>query len=1104
MIPIFILGGLGVFIMLRSLSGKVERLSADLDTLRRELQSLRSGRPASGDDRAAAPAHPVAVQPRQEAPAVQRPASIPQAPAVPFASLPNQLDAPAPTATPSWMQEPPEPAMALPAAIAPTPAPEPAPPPIAAPEPAAPAPAAPVLAVLPPPVFSPLADEAVAPPRVRPTRSRAEWESLIGGQLLNRVGALALIIGMGFFLKYAVDNQWISDTLKVLIGLLVGGGLFVAADRSHRKDFQIFAQGLLGAGVAILYLSVYAAFNFYHLVSQPLAVVMMTIVSLVAFSQAIAYDSLAIGLLSWAGGFLTPFLLSAGLPNELGLFSYLLLFDAGICAIVSKKRSWFILEPLTVLGSYITYAVWFSSFYTPDAMLLTALLLTLFWGLFYALHTSHVFDPATRYPPIRQLIAGLNGVFFYAALYLVVSPLHPEWMGLITLAIGLVYLGTWRGFQLAGRGTLPIHAQYAVMGVLFLALASRVQFEGFSLIIGWTLEALACIWYGTRRKLWYLWQPGIDLLGLAYVALFAVAGALEATGPQWLILNLRTLTFGLLVIGMMLSVRWFRQLDEPISKPLIMLLQYSWCILLLVLVTVETRDFFRQISQGRDIAAGFIEQLLLSCIWAAYALLLTVWSRRQKNTPMLHIGMATVGMAVAWGGLNGAAFQPIERFTLLFNPRTLALLLLQAAVFWQSRWLQDDPRAARWAGMARLGLAAVGALLLFELVTTETLDYFRHFSLTLPATFTSLGFSRSMTLAMVWVAYAAPMIALSLDTTRRPQLWSGVGAFGGAALLVIAAGSSYRPIGAFTPLLNLRLAAFLAVIGGGLALGWWLRRNRQRAAWIAAALAPGLALLLWLGFELITAETHDYFTRLMLDAGPAATATLIFQETMAMALVWLAYALPLVGAGRRALSQVMVYAGLIVFGCAALVAAGLGWAMAPAGMGGPLLLLRGLVFAAVIGGGLRIWFWLSADRQRYGWLRSMLLPAQVLLILILLELLSVETWDGFQQVSAGQAAENYLQQLALSLAWLVYSIGLLAFGIWRRITVARLMAIGLFGLTILKIFIYDLAFLPTLYRIFSFMGLGIILLSVSYLYQRYKHLILDLPPPEAPAADSAA
>ena len=49
---------------------------------------------------------------------------------------------------------------------------------------------------------------------------------------------------------------------------------------------------------------------------------------------------------------------------------------------------------------------------------------------------------------------------------------------------------------------------------------------------------------------------------------------------------------------------------------------------------------------------------------------------------------------------------------------------------------------------------------------------------------------------------------------------------------------------------------------------------------------------------------------------------------------------------------------------------------------------------------------------------------------------------------------------------------------------------ALFGFTILKIFIYDLSFLDTLYRIFSFVALGLILLTVSYLYQRYRAIIL--------------
>jgi uncharacterized membrane protein len=58
------------------------------------------------------------------------------------------------------------------------------------------------------------------------------------------------------------------------------------------------------------------------------------------------------------------------------------------------------------------------------------------------------------------------------------------------------------------------------------------------------------------------------------------------------------------------------------------------------------------------------------------------------------------------------------------------------------------------------------------------------------------------------------------------------------------------------------------------------------------------------------------------------------------------------------------------------------------------------------------------------------------------------------------------------------------------VIVALALAFALFGVSILKIFIYDLSFLDTLYRIFSFLGLGVILLAVSYLYQRYRGIIL--------------
>jgi len=68
----------------------------------------------------------------------------------------------------------------------------------------------------------------------------------------------------------------------------------------------------------------------------------------------------------------------------------------------------------------------------------------------------------------------------------------------------------------------------------------------------------------------------------------------------------------------------------------------------------------------------------------------------------------------------------------------------------------------------------------------------------------------------------------------------------------------------------------------------------------------------------------------------------------------------------------------------------------------------------------------------------------------------------------------------------------MALGIRNRSRLLRVEAIVLFGAAILKIFIYDLSFLQTLYRIFSFAGLGVVLLGVSWLYQRYRGEILAL------------
>src|SRR5262249_26784879 len=127
--------------------------------------------------------------------------------------------------------------------------------------PVTPVAAAPVVAFPPPtarPTVSTDVPRRVAPPQTTDTDWR-QWESWLGRTWLNRVGAIILVFGVGFFLKYAFDNRWIGPAGRVMLGVLAGLALLLVGERLQRAAYRIPAQGVAAAGIATLYLSVYAA-----------------------------------------------------------------------------------------------------------------------------------------------------------------------------------------------------------------------------------------------------------------------------------------------------------------------------------------------------------------------------------------------------------------------------------------------------------------------------------------------------------------------------------------------------------------------------------------------------------------------------------------------------------------------------------------------------------------------------------------------------------------------------------------------------------------------------------------------------------------------------
>ena len=202
----------------------------------------------------------------------------------------------------------------------------------------------PLPVALPPPLPVPS-----VPPPFTEAAPASSLENRFGLGWLNRVAVVTLIFGVGFLFKYAVDNQWIGPGMRVALGVAAATLSLFLGEWISLRGQKIFARGMTGLGLALLYLSFYAGFGFYHLLPQGTAFLLMFLTTCAGAALALHYDSQAVAWLGLVGGYLTPVLLSTGENRMWVLAGYTLLLNLGALGIARVKR-WPALEYLAWLA----------------------------------------------------------------------------------------------------------------------------------------------------------------------------------------------------------------------------------------------------------------------------------------------------------------------------------------------------------------------------------------------------------------------------------------------------------------------------------------------------------------------------------------------------------------------------------------------------------------------------------------------------------------------------------------------------------------------------------------------------------------------------------
>ncbi|HEX9007396.1 MAG TPA: DUF2339 domain-containing protein, partial [Bacteroidota bacterium] len=490
-------------------------------------------------------------------------------------------------------------------------------------------------------------------------------------------------------------------------------------------------------------------------------------------------------------------------------------------------------------------------------------------------------------------------------------------------------------------------------------------------------------------------------------------------------------------------------------------------------------------------------------IWAVGAAAV-LWSSLHWNvktlTPMaVVIYAATVLLVVATPATY--AIDP-DKFTFILNSRFAGLALFGLSLAFAPGVLCK--LSPVWRGSADLFRYA-WAVVLFLLLTGEINDLFRrwHAGAAGGAEQAILSFHHFLTLAGVFTLTG---LGLALFGTRRALF--AVRSSGGALLIaamgllgpMVLAGTLPQGLSSFV---NLRV--LVVALTAGVAL--YFARSLPFTATLRAFWHYTAYILL---FFLLKAEFGDWLGIKAAAVSGEEAWHLRYLTWMLLAGIWALYGLLLTFVGRRTGWVEPVWAGIASLAVAFVTACIQGIAYEPVTWFTPVFNARfaslAVVIVALAAGG-----WVVAALEEKSFVQVRRASTYVWLFLLLL-LLTAETRDLFERLLAlagmggGTASDSEisrlenLKQLSLSGIWLLFAAGLMGVGLLRRNRSLRLTAITLLGFTILKIFLYDLSFLETLYRIFSFIGLGIILLAASYAYQRNKELILGRPEEKVPTA----
>ena len=322
-------------------------------------------------------------------------------------------------------------------------------------------------------------------------------EVAIGQTWLLGIGVLVLIIGIGFFLKYAFDQHWIGPAARLSIGFMLGVVLLVLANASHRRRLRGLDVGLGALGLGTVNLTSYAAAQVYRFLPDGLALLVILFTTAIGVGLALLWNSQTLAILAFLGGYLAPLLFGVGQFDHLLFLGYTLILTGG-GQLLAFGRRW---RSLNFVGAVLTWTLLATATapwnrYRPEWWQ-DMLFFTHF--VFIAFSIAPFVDAAIRkcsLPSSSFLLALANGLF--CSVYSDYLLKSDKWPGAM-VCLGYAAVAAAAGLLLFRARLSTLLSGWLIgQALAFLLLFFGKVLTSYWVPVAWSAELVALYWVAAK------------------------------------------------------------------------------------------------------------------------------------------------------------------------------------------------------------------------------------------------------------------------------------------------------------------------------------------------------------------------------------------------------------------------------------------------------------------------------------------------------------------------------------------------------------------------------------------------------------------------------